>query len=313
MWRRELWLFLAFPACGDPCADLSTTVPLTDASGYTYDGTLDIAGLPLADATDATITWDGLTVDLQGHPLDPATDIVAVWIVNFRYLTEAEVEDGLGNDDIDQSEVGLFAFAETGGATSVQLSDLSVLSYPFDPTQYFQSSYGTWLLLLTGSTSPGQDTRMAAFLEPSPEQSAISAAITDDCTLLTVNADLSSLTPVPVLSDTPDLVADWSGLTLDARKRPLDTRSIDGVMVARYDGLTVSDIEADFLDVELMADALWYGDATGDPSLALSILEGEEGAFPGVSDDALWLLALTCGTCANPAPVYLTVLEGCGG
>mgnify|MGYP005741916403 CR=1 FL=1 len=46
-------------------------------------------------------------------------------------------------------------------------------------------------------------------------------------------------------------------------------------------------------------------DRSGTTGFDLATLSG----FTGFSGDGIWILALTCSTCANPAPLFLTVLE----
>ena len=70
-------------------------------------------------------------------------------------------------------------------------------------------------------------------------------------------------------------------------------------------------------DLELNATTLWdvqlAGGRTADLSTAVE--RGTGAPFSGFarSSTGVWLLALLCSTCQNPAPVLLTVLEPGGG
>lgn len=45
-------------------------------------------------------------------------------------------------------------------------------------------------------------------------------------------------------------------------------------------------------------------------ALALAGLTNGAGSpFPGVDDTGIWLLSLTCGSCRNPAPWFLSILR----
>jgi hypothetical protein len=79
--------------------------------------------------------------------------------------------------------------------------------------------------------------------------------------------------------------------------------------------MTAADIQAKFFDLELMATSLWdlelAGGFTADLSQAKDRKTGAP--FAGFGQGAgIWLLALICSTCSNPAPVILTVLDPSG-
>ena len=47
-------------------------------------------------------------------------------------------------------------------------------------------------------------------------------------------------------------------------------------------------------------------------SIDLSTLtDANGGPFPGIDCDGVWMAALFCGTCNNPAPWSITVLQPC--
>ena len=80
-------------------------------------------------------------------------------------------------------------------------------------------------------------------------------------------------------------------------------------MLAQYDTATVADLEADFLHIEDLADRLFYGDVSGKGEFDLAELVDQDGnAFESV-DSGLSLLALRCGSCISPAPLFLGVVR----
>jgi hypothetical protein len=64
--------------------------------------------------------------------------------------------------------------------------------------------------------------------------------------------------------------------------------------------------------METIADTLFKKDIEAGSVVRLGDLVDDSGAlFSGISDDGTWIVALTCGSCANPAPWFLSVLEVC--
>jgi hypothetical protein len=76
---------------------------------------------------------------------------------------------------------------------------------------------------------------------------------------------------------------------------------------------TPAELEAKFLDLNLIADQYYTADLVSSTSFDFSTLkEQTTGAdFPGVDDSGTWLVGLICGNCRNPAPWYMTVLKPC--
>jgi hypothetical protein len=77
--------------------------------------------------------------------------------------------------------------------------------------------------------------------------------------------------------------------------------------------MTVADIEDQILDLELMATQMYEiglsGGRTADLELGLERTSGEPFSGFERSEEGVWLLALMCSSCQNPAPVVLTVLS----
>lgn len=284
----------------------SGAVPLLDANSYSYTGVLDAPSFPVAALSDATLGWSGLTDDIQCHALDPVADIDDTALIVFPYLSEAEVEDGLSNDSLSQADMTVYLAFQPGDDTEVSLSELSFFGTDADIETLFEEGSGSWMVLLKTGTTVAAGARMLAFLEPRTDTEQTRAEVTDGCSVLDFSADLSSLTPVPVLSDGPWLL-DWGGLTRDGHGNPFVPERVDGLMIARFDE-TVPELEADFLDLTLLAEETWTYDITSGTSADLAALPGPSPTFPGFSSGGVWALALTCSLCPNPAPLFLTVL-----
>ena len=60
------------------------------------------------------------------------------------------------------------------------------------------------------------------------------------------------------------------------------------------------------MKVDQLADELWTADIEGRSSLALAEATNADGEpFSGFDTSSIWLVALRCFTCNNPAPPYL--------
>ncbi|MBL6975201.1 MAG: hypothetical protein ISR64_05660 [Deltaproteobacteria bacterium] len=294
-----------------PDCPQGTTVVLTDDDNYTFSGSMDIRSYTLAALGDPLFDWSGLKVDLQGHAMNPAGDVDQAAVIVFTNITEEEIEAGLSTNTLEQSHVTLFTQLKTAGATSAHLSEFTVFGNDIDVEQYFEEGYGVWLLTITRGTVPGVGTLMAAFLRPEATASAITLELTKDSTVLDFTVDLESLEGVPFPPSTPDAILDWSGLTAKGDGMEFVAGDVDEVMVAHYTDLTPTDLEKQFLDVELLADEVWTADVASGTTLELIALSGATGPFPGIDDEGTWLLTLRCTTCANPVPPFLTLLKYC--
>jgi len=83
--------------------------------------------------------------------------------------------------------------------------------------------------------------------------------------------------------------------------------NIDGLMLGHYTEAR-SELQAQLLDLELITDEIWTVDLSGTAGFDLAALPG----FTGFSTGGTWIRALTCTSCINPAPLFLTVLEPTG-
>lgn len=281
---------------------------LTDANNYRYTGILDGPTIRTAELTDLHIDWSALSLDLQCHGLDPVADIDNLALLPFPYLSEVEVEAGLSAGDLQQADLGGYVSIEVEDRTDVYLSELTFFGTDADIETLYAEGSATWLLVLSTGTTIGVGTRSLLFLEPHADEAATEVIIGDACGILDFDADLGSLTPVPVPRVGPWNVG-WGGLTVDGQGGALERGNIDRLMVGVYPGMTPADLAASFLDLDRIAEGLWTWDVGGSASLDLGTAPMEGGAFPGFDQEGTWILALRCTMCANPAPLFLTVLE----
>lgn len=284
-------------------------IALTDANNYTFAGALDVPSLVTASGTDVTVCWDELAQDIQCHDLDPAADIDVVGMVRFGSLTQDEVEAGLSTNSLQQSEMSGYVQVEnTEEGTCASLSQMSFFGTEIDVAAEYVEGGGTFMLLLTTGTTLGVGARMISFLEPSAASDATSASVPGGCGILDFSVDLAGRERAGACEDGPFTV-DWSAVSTDGQGNPLDPTQIDSLMLGFYEGWTLEDIEADFLDLELNATRLWTLELGGETSADLALASDGSGTFSGFEGEGVWLLALRCSRCYNPAPLVVAVLE----
>jgi hypothetical protein len=300
---------LLFAACsGTSGDDFDGSFVLSDANNYSYTSHLGIGAQVVERGADFTIDWSGLTTDLLGHPVDPAADVGEVYLLSFPALSQTEVEDLLATEQLTMSDLLVIAF-KTGvtGQTSLMASDLVIPpAAPFQPETYFTDTDATWLVRATDGATTN---RMLSFAVPTEGSESHAITLDDGATTLDFAADLHGLDAFSI-GEQDAYTVDWSGLTRHADGNSVELLDLDQLMLARYDGLSISELEEQFLDLDLIADALYTADVYGDRTADLSAAVDADGAaFSGFGAGTLWVLALRCTTCANPAPPFLTLVE----
>lgn len=311
---------------GDPACAASDGEPLEliagEASNYAFSSELSVMVTSVAPSAELTVEWGTVTEDLLGHPVDPVADIdmlsLIVWNLPYSELVVRLNDDSLGQRyfstmvnflpaDTGVTQAGLFEFKAFGG---VEVPPETLLGY-LDPVAFPPETTSFTIMAATGEM-PGQGTRMLAAFAPDPASTNSVVALTNDSTSLTFDADLTSLAPTQVPAATSNIEVDFGELTTNAMGNPFVFPTQADVMVAHYASLTPTDLEAQFLDLELISDAMWRGTILAGSKIELSELTDEAGApFPGIGDTGTWVLALLCGNCSNPAPPYMTILQSC--
>jgi hypothetical protein len=283
------------------CGDSVTT--LTDGNNYAYSGDVTIPAYVTAPATDLDICWDQVAQDIQCHDLDPTQEIDLISLIRFPHLTQEEVEYKVSNDSLQQVDQDGYVELETKGDTCTQLSNLSFFGTPIDvPNEY--GTDNTYLLTISTGTTTGLGTRVMAFLSPTEGETNTEVSLESACEVLDFQGDIESLSRVPINLD-GGWVFDWSNLTTNGLGNPLNLANVDGLLLGYYEGATIQDLQDQFLDLELIADQTWSVELSGTTGYDLAELPD----FTGFTTEGTWILGLTCSTCANPAPLFLTVLE----
>lgn len=306
----------AFAGCGG--SSEAGPVLLRDANNYTSTGTLEIPTVETTPAVDLDICWTNVTTDFQCHPVAPMADIETMSLLRLLHLNEDQVEQRLETGELTMSEVnGYVEYRTPKTSTCAKLSQLSFFGTAIKVQEaYVETVDQTYLLLFAKGMRPGVGARTMTFIKPTPGSTNTRVDAPNGCGLLDFTADLSSLTKVKMPAAAP-WVVDWRNLTVNGQGNAFIPEAIDSVLIGYYEGMTVAQIQDDIFDLELNATTLWDVQLSGGKTADLStaVERGTGAPFSGFarSSTGVWLLALLCSTCQNPAPVLLTVLEPGGG
>jgi hypothetical protein len=234
-----------------------------------------------------------------------------VSLVRFRGLTPAEVTDKMINGKLGQSNLDGYVELNTDHTSSrAKLSEFSFFGTPINVTEeYVENDNATYLLLFTTGTVALVGSRMLTFLTPKAQSANTAVDMSPGCGALAFEADLSSLKPVAILKAGP-WVVDFSTITRDGQGNPIDHMDIDGAQLGFYEGKTVAQLQAQAMDLALIATSIWEIQLLGGrtANLADAVNTSDASPFSGFTQNGTWLLSLTCGTCYKPAPIVLTVL-----
>lgn len=288
---------------------------VSDPNNYTYAASIALGTAPTALGTDITFRWDALTSDIQTHDVSSCDEIDNVFLIWFQYLTLDELEDKIICNDIAQSDADVITLLEPEepdpSDCQAKASELSVVGNPFIPEKYYVYDYGVWFTRVTTGTNR---TRMLSALAPSADSDVTEFSFRNDSSTLDFTVNLHDLSVVAVPAEALSYTIDWSTLLAGANADgcdPSEVNEADQLWLARYDDLSVEDLEADFLNLELIADEIWTADAGARTNLTLSdaVSATDGSAFADFSGGGTWILALRSTISENPAPIFLTVLS----
>lgn len=285
----------ALPTC--------TQCNITNDESYTYGAALFADVLPVAAATDVRVSWAGLQQDIHGHVRGTDFDIEDALLIAFRDLSPVEVLDLLATDRLTQAQVALYATC-TPTDDACKLSDFNVFGRTFELETYFTQGSGTWLIVMQSSTEAGG--HAFVFLDPQNQSTAAQADVVDETSRIEVDVDLAGLPRLRPVAD-PSTTISWEAVSRDGLSNPLATHQLDRLILARYPGLSASDLEDRVFDLERIADPLWVADVAGRSSITLGELD-PEGAWPGADAEGPSLLGVYCSLCLNPAPKIVAML-----
>jgi hypothetical protein len=319
-------------ACGSssgpqPEACVGANIVASEANNYKFSSTMSLPSTTVKSMTNLKFDWSTMTKDFLGHSLSATADVNTVSVLMWTIpLTTLQIN--LNLDNLQQSDLLVVpppSLNPAAGVTSSMLYDFTLNGTAvtpdqyngyFDPSKYPASQYSYLVAAATGTTI-GQGFRMLQAFNLDPSSSSTTVNITNDSTKLTYNANLHSLTITGVPEGTPNLTLDWTMISDPANpgKNALGTDFKDGYITSAIVGhytQTPSQLETQFLDLELIATNLYRADISIGSTLDFTTLKDSSGgSFPGVTSDGTWLVGLVCGVCRNPAPWYMTILKPC--
>lgn len=304
-------------ACGsdDPAGDAPAegTLLVTNDNSFTSEADLHLGDTVVTAASghDVEVCWD-IDKDLQCHDApaiktlflfrvaQPDRDEVIKLILSGEF--KANVDATLRYEGANKDDDGCVSLADfKAGSTAIEIDD-----------EYFESSAYSYVLVFSSETGVGTGTVSMMFLEPSSGGDGEVTA-PSGCEQLEYSVDLHSLTPLDVPMEGPWPI-DWRDLKRTGDGGSVPYASIDRVLLAFYEGLTVKDLEDNIFDLEQLDGAeYWEIEHDGtqrDTDLALA-KDSDGKAFPGFDNgkEGTWLMGLMCGTCTSPAPIMLTILN----
>jgi hypothetical protein len=286
-------------------------VVVKDANNYSSTSSLMIPVVETMAGADLSISWDGITQDLLCHTAGTIDNVAFLRIGN---MTQANVEDKLAKGQLTSTEVTTYREFNTKGATSTMLSDFSFGQPKLVPmTDYVVAAGTQYLLLFTHGTTLGVGAQSMVFLSPSATSANVTVAAPNPCgttNFLSFSATFGTDLSIPAAGPWK---IDWSQVTTDNFGQKLDFSMtiIDKVEVGFFQGKQPSDIQADFLNVEQDATALYtYAIPAGQKFVDLSSTPTIGGTFPGFGDTSgTYAVAALCSSCQVPAPVVFSILQ----
>lgn len=286
---------------------------IEDANNYSSTSALTIPTVETAPLSDLTFTWDAITKDLLCHTAGSIDNVAFLQVKN---QTQQQIEQKMAVGKLDSKQVPVYGEKHTltgtaGALTSVQLSTFDWYDAFTPTTDYAVSSTTQYVVLFTHGTTLGSGAQSMMFIQPTDGVVTNTVSAPDACAgnFLAFSAVLSPAVSIPTAGPWK---IDWSQITIDNFGNALDFSQIklDKVEVGFFQGQQPADIQADFLNIEQNATALYtYTVPTGQKYLDLMSPPVSGGAFPGFAQtDGTWAVAVLCSSCQVPAPIVFTVL-----
>jgi hypothetical protein len=295
----------------------SGIIEITDANNYASESALNIPSVETATGEDLDICWGDVADDLQCHEVNEEAPLVTVSFLRLLNVSQRQAQDKIASGELEMADVnGYLVYPIEEGESCMKLTDFTLRGSQVDIfEEYVEAEELTYLLLFSDSTSTGVGTRTMVFLDPRDDATNTTVDAPSGCgdsPLLDFEVDIATAEPVPVPAEGPWNV-EWRNLAEDSTGQPVPYVQIDRLMLAFYEGLSVRALEEQIFDIELIATRVWEHEHESGKAADLSqALDRETGEpFDGFETDeeGTWLLALLCGSCQNPAPILLTVLE----
>lgn len=294
-----IWFFFG-------CIADSAEIALSDDQNYLFESTLSALSEPVPSGGDSVVDWSGLTSDLLGVEMDPVNDVNQLSIIRFPRLSQEEVLDGINNDTLKQSDLSGYVEHEPQNQDlSAYFSEFEIQGTNVVPEEDILIDMGTFVIIAnTGNTQ----TRMLQFFEPQSSAPETSVRLLPDSSNIDYTIDIQA--GDDIIPDAAErYLLSWDQLTINGAGNELALNQIDTLMVGAF-SRSIDDIERDFLGIEQLADLIYVENVSGVLSYDLSKMsDANGGQFGGFLEDYLWIIALRCSLCVNPAPPFLGVVK----
>jgi hypothetical protein len=312
------------PIASAACMDPTAAAVITDETNYSLTDSFSISHVVLQNHDDLVFDWSQLTVDFFGKTVNPTSDINTVSISLWN-LTPSQIEEALKVDNLPlTSNSGVITTFPDGSYTQMNLLGFNELGNPlptdevwsrFDVTtanyQYPQDQY-TFLVMAQSGADVGKKPHSIALFNLDTSSTTTQLNLTNDSTKLSYSVDLEKAHPMLVPSGVPAVTIDWSQMTTNCLGNDYDGSQITLAAVAHYAKKSLPDLQNQFLNLEDIADGWWSGEPPAGRTIDLSTLTDKNGAaFPGIDGNGVWMAALFCGNCNNPAPWSIAILQPC--
>jgi len=298
-----------------------TTIVASETNDYEFFSAITLPPVTVKAKSDLSFSWSGVTRDFLGHALTPASDLDIIGLMLWG-LPLADLEANLNADQLYGSDLVVSPPPTVNlmGATSATLLGFSVNNVEpitqadvdtyFDPAMFPSSTFSYMVALQTG-TDLGRNIRMMQSFRLDPDATATAVEITNASTKLECEVNLRSLAMTGVTAGTAALNIDWGNMHTNGLGATFSPTQITRAIVGHYTQ-SPEELEAKFLDLELIASEYYAADIDSGTALDFTMLKTASGdPFPGIDESGTWLLGLVCGNCRNPAPWYMTILKPC--
>jgi hypothetical protein len=282
---------------------LSAALVVTDEHTHTLETDWTFASTEVAAAEHLLFSWDGISVDAYDHPHEPTTFSSAVLL---HASVPADVlELHIALDDLAPVVLEAWGVA-AGGETQLHSS----IFEGFLPTvSMLENADESWLFALGDQVGERFDLLAGLMLFPVGTQEGTLVAVPDGSAGLTWQGRFDG----PELQTTggqEGYTVDWSALTRDGYGKPYVPALATELFVGRFDVVNEADDLGDRLpDLRAAASGWWTLPIEGRSSASLSELQGEDGAFPGLEADVVYLVGAMCGTCMGRAPLWSAAID----
>jgi hypothetical protein len=297
-------------------------VELADEMNYVFHSSLSAVTTPVLANGDIRFDWSTATVDMLGRKMDPLADVDMLQLMLWRYTKDAFLA-GINKEELDTGRLVAMGYCDAQHLrTDCRFFDLvapggssiapdKLLEY-VNPTTYSPNDH-VWVVMLATGKVFGKGTRLLAFLQPTEGEPNDEVRLSNDSTTLSCTVDLTNLQPISLPQHVGDVVLSWADnrrLTKNGMGAAWVPTYITDIAVARYLSYSVADLEGHFLLLQELASEQYGVRLSAGQEVALSRLIDQAGnPFPGIDENGIWLFSLTCGSCRNPAPWFLSLLR----